>query len=77
VFHLFRSAHQYLARSGGAVLLVFSVAGLRGCPGTVANQTVKGALLPLARALAFGHAHEGIRVNVIAPGLFAPVSTRP
>lgn len=69
VFHLFRAAHPYLAREGGAVLLVSSVAGLRGCPSTVAYQTVKGALLPLARALAFDHAHENIRVNVIAPGI--------
>lgn len=69
VFHLFRTAHPYLAREGGAVLLVSSVAGLRGCPGSVAYQTVKGALLPLARALAFDHAHEDIRVNVVAPGI--------
>ena len=69
VFHLFRAAHPWLARSGGAVILVSSVAGLRGCPGTVAYQTVKGALLPLARALAFDHAAEGIRVNVVAPGI--------
>jgi 3-oxoacyl-[acyl-carrier protein] reductase len=68
-FHLFRAAHPYLARHGGAVLLVSSVAGMRGCPGTVAYQTVKGALLPMARALAFDHAHEDIRVNVIAPGI--------
>tara|TARA_R110002167_G_scaffold45247_22_gene135943 strand:+ start:1823 stop:2569 length:747 start_codon:yes stop_codon:yes gene_type:complete len=69
VFHLFRQAHPFLAKQGGAVLLVSSVAGLRGCPGTVAYQTVKGALLPMARALAFDHAHEDIRVNVIAPGI--------
>jgi len=69
VYHLFRAAHPHLAREGGAVLLVSSVAGLRGCPGTVAYQTVKGALLPLARALAFDHAHENIRVNVVAPGI--------
>ena len=69
VFHLFRKAHPFLARQGGAVLLVSSVAGLRGCPGTVAYQTVKGALIPLARALAFDHAHENIRVNVVAPGI--------
>lgn len=69
VFHLFRAAHPHLARQGGAVLLVSSVAGLRGCPGTIAYQTVKGALLPLARALAFDHGHENIRVNVIAPGI--------
>tara|TARA_R110002049_G_scaffold14311_1_gene60631 strand:- start:155 stop:901 length:747 start_codon:yes stop_codon:yes gene_type:complete len=69
VFHLFRQAHPFLAKQGGAVLLVSSVAGLRGCPGTVAYQTVKGALLPMARALAFDHAHDDIRVNVIAPGI--------
>jgi NAD(P)-dependent dehydrogenase (short-subunit alcohol dehydrogenase family) len=69
VFHLFRAAHPYLARDGGAVVLVSSVAGLRGCPGTVAYQTVKGALIPLAKALAFDHAVEGIRVNVLAPGI--------
>jgi 3-oxoacyl-[acyl-carrier protein] reductase len=69
VFHLFRRAHSFLAKEGGAVLLVSSVAGLRGCPGTVAYQTVKGALLPMARALAFDHAKENIRVNVIAPGI--------
>ena len=69
VFHLFRTAHPYLAQEGGAVVLVSSVAGLRGCPGTVAYQTVKGALIPLAKALAFDHAVEGIRVNVLAPGI--------
>ncbi|WP_442580466.1 SDR family NAD(P)-dependent oxidoreductase [Mesorhizobium sp. ASY16-5R] len=69
VFHLFRAAHPHLAREGGAVLLVSSVAGLRGCPGTVAYQTVKGALIPMAKALAFDHAAEGIRVNVLAPGI--------
>jgi NAD(P)-dependent dehydrogenase (short-subunit alcohol dehydrogenase family) len=69
VFHLFRAAHPHLAKQGGAVLLVSSVAGLRGCPGAVAYQTVKGALIPLARALAFDHAAEGIRVNVLAPGI--------
>jgi NAD(P)-dependent dehydrogenase (short-subunit alcohol dehydrogenase family) len=69
VFHLFRAAHPLLRREGGAVLLISSVAGLRGCPGSVAYQTVKGALIPLARALAFDHAAEGIRVNVLCPGI--------
>lgn len=69
VFHLFRAAHPYLAREGGAVLLISSVAGLRGCPRTVAYQTVKGALIPLAKALALDHAAEGIRVNALAPGI--------
>ncbi|WP_099827585.1 SDR family NAD(P)-dependent oxidoreductase [Oceaniglobus indicus] len=69
VFHLFQAAHPLLAKEGGAVLLVSSVAGIRGCPGTVAYQTVKGALIPMAKALAMDHGVEGIRVNVIAPGI--------
>lgn len=69
VFHLFRAAHPFLKREGGAVLLISSVAGLRGCPGTVAYQTVKGALIPLAKALAFDHAAENIRVNLVTPGI--------
>lgn len=68
-FHLFRAAHAALAKQGGAVLLVSSVAGLRGCPGTVAYQTVKGALPQMGRALARDHGHENIRVNTICPGI--------
>jgi NAD(P)-dependent dehydrogenase (short-subunit alcohol dehydrogenase family) len=69
VFHLFRAAQPALAVKGGAFLMVGSVAGKRGCPATVAYQTAKGALPQMARALARDHAHEGIRVNVIEPGI--------
>jgi NAD(P)-dependent dehydrogenase (short-subunit alcohol dehydrogenase family) len=69
VFHLFRAAQPALAERGGAMLMIGSVAGKRGCPATVAYQTVKGALPQMARALARDHAHEGIRVNVIEPGI--------
>lgn len=69
VYHLFRAAHPLLAREGGAVVLVSSVAGLRGCPGTVAYQTVKAAIPQMARALALDHGGEGIRVNALAPGI--------
>jgi NAD(P)-dependent dehydrogenase (short-subunit alcohol dehydrogenase family) len=69
VFHLFRAVHAALARRGGAFLMVGSVAGRRGVPGTIAYQTVKGALPQMARALARDHGAEGIRVNVIMPGI--------
>jgi NAD(P)-dependent dehydrogenase (short-subunit alcohol dehydrogenase family) len=69
VFHLFRAAHDALARRGGAFLMIGSAAGLRGCPDTIAYQTVKGALPQMARALARDHGREGIRVNVIVPGI--------
>ena len=69
VFHLFRAAHAALAEQGGAFLMIGSAAGLRGCPDTIAYQTVKGALPQMARALARDHGREGIRVNVIEPGI--------
>lgn len=69
VFHLFRACHPLLAVRGGGFLMIGSVAGKRGCPSTVAYQTVKGALPQMARALARDYAHEGIRVNVIEPGI--------
>ena len=61
--NLFRAAHPCLRTDGGVVILISSVAGLRGCPNSVAYQAVKGALPQLARALAMDHA------NVVAPGV--------
>lgn len=69
VFHLFREALPYLSQRGGSVLLISSAAGLRGCPGTVAYQVVKGALPQFVRALARDHAAQSIRVNAVAPGI--------
>ena len=51
-FHLFRALHPHLAQSQGSLTLLSSAAGLRGCPGTIAYQTVKAALIQMARALA-------------------------
>jgi NAD(P)-dependent dehydrogenase (short-subunit alcohol dehydrogenase family) len=68
-FHLFRAAHDALAERGGAFLMIGSAAGIRGCPETIAYQTVKGALPQMARALARDYGREGIRVNVIEPGI--------
>lgn len=69
VFHLFRAAHGGLVASRGSMVLLSSAAALRGCPGTIAYQTVKAALIQMARALARDHAAEGIRVNCVAPGI--------
>ena len=68
-FHLFRAVHRGLAASRGSMTLLSSAAALRGCPGTVAYQVAKAALIQLARALARDHAAEGIRINCVAPGV--------
>jgi len=53
----------------GAIVLVSSSAGRRGCPGNTCYQVVKGALPQFARALARDYANDNIRINVVAPGV--------
>jgi NAD(P)-dependent dehydrogenase (short-subunit alcohol dehydrogenase family) len=70
VFHLCRAVIPIMQRSKeGVIILISSAAGLRGCPGAVGYQAVKGALPQIARALARDHAKDNIRVNVVAPGI--------
>lgn len=53
----------------GAIVLVSSVAGIRGIPGAIAYATVKGAILQFTRSLARDVADDNIRVNCVAPGI--------
>lgn len=53
----------------GAIILISSVAGLRGVPGHLAYATVKGAILQFTRSLARDEADRNIRVNCVAPGI--------
>jgi len=69
-FHLMRHALPWLRRNQeGAIILVSSVAGIRGCPGALVYGTVKGAILQFTRMLARDLADENIRVNCVAPGI--------
>ena len=53
----------------GAIVNISSVAGLRGCAGIVAYQTVKGAIQAFTRGLARDLAEYKIRVNCVSPGI--------
>ena len=53
----------------GAIVLVSSVAGIRGCPNAIAYGTVKGAIVQFTRMLARDVADDNIRVNCVAPGI--------
>lgn len=53
----------------GAIILISSVAGLRGVPGHLAYATAKGAILQFTRSLARDEADRNIRVNCVAPGI--------
>jgi NAD(P)-dependent dehydrogenase (short-subunit alcohol dehydrogenase family) len=70
VFHLSRAAVPFIKQRGeGAIILVSSAAGLRGCLGASAYGVVKGALIQFTRVLARELADSRIRVNCVAPGI--------
>jgi NAD(P)-dependent dehydrogenase (short-subunit alcohol dehydrogenase family) len=70
IFHLVRAAAPLMAQQGGgAIILLGSAAGLRGCLGALAYGVVKGALPQFARSLARELADQNIRVNCISPGI--------
>ena len=55
-------------RSGGAIVLVASVAALSGAPSYVSYLTSKAAMLGLNRSIAYDYGVEGIRCNALCPG---------
>jgi len=70
VLHLVRAAAPHMKRRGeGAIILIGSAAGLRGCLGALAYGVVKGALPQFARGLARELADDRIRVNCVSPGV--------
>jgi NAD(P)-dependent dehydrogenase (short-subunit alcohol dehydrogenase family) len=69
-FYLCRAAIPYIRlQKEGAIILISSVAGLRGVPNAIAYCTAKGAVLQFTRALARDLANDNIRVNCVAPGV--------
>ncbi len=69
-FHLCRAAVPGMkARGEGSIVLISSVAGMRGCKGILAYGVVKGSIPQFARALARELADDNIRVNAVAPGV--------
>jgi NAD(P)-dependent dehydrogenase (short-subunit alcohol dehydrogenase family) len=81
VFLYAKSAIPLLrANGGGAIVTVSSALGLVGGDedfATHAYAASKAGLIGLTRAMAVTYAREGIRCNVVAPGLIAtPMSAR-
>jgi NAD(P)-dependent dehydrogenase (short-subunit alcohol dehydrogenase family) len=60
---------QMAARGGGAVILMSSIAALRGNKAIQAYALAKAGVAQLARNLAVQWGPNGIRTNAIAPGL--------
>jgi NAD(P)-dependent dehydrogenase (short-subunit alcohol dehydrogenase family) len=72
VFLSIKHAIPALRRAkGGSLVLMSSVAGLRGAPGLAAYSATKGGVRLLAKSVALEHAHENIRCNSVHPGIIA------
>lgn len=61
--------------TGGSIVNLSSVAGLRGFPGATTYCASKGGVSNLTRALAAEFGPDGIRVNAIAPGVIETAMT--
>jgi len=70
IFHLCRTAVPFMVtKKQGAIILISSAAGSRGCAGAIAYGVVKGAIPQFARAMARELSPFNIRVNSVAPGI--------
>jgi meso-butanediol dehydrogenase / (S,S)-butanediol dehydrogenase / diacetyl reductase len=57
-----------IARGGGSIVNIASVAAIVGLKNRAAYCASKGAVVSLTRALAVDHVGDGIRVNAVCPG---------
>jgi NAD(P)-dependent dehydrogenase (short-subunit alcohol dehydrogenase family) len=74
------AVRHFLGQDGGVILNMASVLAFAPAPhyfDTYAYAAAKGGIIAMSRAAAARYAPEGIRINVIAPGLIdTPMSAR-
>jgi meso-butanediol dehydrogenase/(S,S)-butanediol dehydrogenase/diacetyl reductase len=67
--HVARHALPELERSGGNVVVVGSVSGLRGDWAQAAYNATKAAIMNFVQSLALDYGPRGVRLNAVAPSL--------
>jgi len=63
-----RRALPLLAKSGGAIVMMSSIAAVKGKEGQALYSATKGAIQGLTRLLSRAYGPLGVRVNAVAPG---------
>ncbi|HJT22099.1 MAG TPA: SDR family oxidoreductase [Nitrospira sp.] len=70
VFRMTKAVIPHMLKQGsGSIINISSIASLVGIPMLPAYAASKGALDALTRALAIDYAQDGVRCNVVNPGL--------
>jgi 3-oxoacyl-[acyl-carrier protein] reductase len=69
VFLASSAVHQAMAASGGNIVLLGSIDGLKPVPAPLHYAASKGALVAMTRALSKEFAADNIRVNLLVPGV--------
>lgn len=78
VFRMTRAAvPEMLKRGRGSIVNISSIASLVGIPYLPVYAASKGALDALTRAIAIDYAKDGVRCNVVNPGLIATPMAAP
>lgn len=67
-FLMTRACIPLLLETGGSIVNIASVAGIKGQPYSAAYSASKGGVALFTRALAVEYALQGLRANALAPG---------
>jgi NAD(P)-dependent dehydrogenase (short-subunit alcohol dehydrogenase family) len=70
VFYCMREAVKQMLRAGhGCIVNISSICGMMGCRTCPAYSASKAGVIGISKSVARRHTEDGIRVNVVAPGL--------
>jgi meso-butanediol dehydrogenase / (S,S)-butanediol dehydrogenase / diacetyl reductase len=67
-FLVCRAALPQLIETGGAIVTISSLGGLRATPASAAYASSKAGLVMLTQCIALDHGPQGVRANCVCPG---------